>query len=130
MAKKLFSLNGYEIVFICDDSGSMNNPLGKIFHIFLCVLMLRNFLQVMLLVLIILYLLVVRLFSFEFDQLSLYLSQGDELKQTVSIVVDLASILDPNGVDVYFLNREPILNVRNSSELIPVFAVPPEGMIN
>jgi hypothetical protein len=52
------------------------------------------------------------------------------LKQTVSIVVDLASILDPNGVDVYFLNREPILNVRNSSELIPVFAVPPEGMIN
>ncbi len=84
----------------------------------------------MFLVLIILYLLVVRLFSFEFDQLSLYLSQGDELKQTVSIVVDLASILDPNGVDVYFLNREPILNVRNSSELIPVFAVPPEGMIN
>jgi hypothetical protein len=53
---------------------------------------------------------------------------GDELKQTVSIVVDLASILDPNGVDIYFLNREPMLNVRNSSELIPVFAVPPEGM--
>ena len=54
-------------------------------------------------------------------------SIGDELKRTVSIVVDLASVLDPNGVDVYFLNREPIRNVRHSSELTPVFAVPPEG---
>ena len=53
---------------------------------------------------------------------------GDELKRTVSIVVDLASVLDPNGVDVYFLNREPVLNVRESSELIPVFTVPPEGI--
>ncbi|CAF3539421.1 unnamed protein product [Rotaria sp. Silwood1] len=50
----------------------------------------------------------------------------DELKQTVSIVVDIASVFDPNGVDIYFLNRDPIFNVRNSSELIPIFAVPPE----
>ena len=28
-AKKLLALDGYEIVFICDDSGSMNTPLGK-----------------------------------------------------------------------------------------------------
>ena len=27
-AKKLLGLDGYEIVFICDDSGSMNTPLG------------------------------------------------------------------------------------------------------
>jgi hypothetical protein len=53
---------------------------------------------------------------------------GDELKHTVSIVVDLASVLDPDGVDVYFLNREPMLNVRSSQELIPMFAVPPEGI--
>ena len=52
---------------------------------------------------------------------------GDELKQTVSIVVDLASVLDPDGVDVYFLNREPMLHVRNSSELETVFAMDPEG---
>ncbi len=52
---------------------------------------------------------------------------GDELKQTVSIVVDLASILDPDGVDVYFLNREPMLHVRNSSELDNIFAMEPEG---
>ena len=52
---------------------------------------------------------------------------GDELKQTVSIVVDLASVFDPDGVDVYFLNREPVFHVRNSQQLIPVFAVPPSG---
>lgn len=28
-ATKLRALDGYEIVFICDDSGSMNTPLGK-----------------------------------------------------------------------------------------------------
>ena len=53
---------------------------------------------------------------------------GDELKQTVSIVVDIASVLDPDGVDIYFLNREPLFNVRNSAELIPIFAVPPAGV--
>ena len=52
---------------------------------------------------------------------------GDELKQTVSIVVDLASVFDPDGVDIYFLNREPIFHVRNSEELVPVFAIPPSG---
>jgi hypothetical protein len=57
----------------------------------------------------------------------LLLFPGDELKHTVSIVVDLASVLDPDGVDIYFLNREPMFNVRNSEELIPMFAVPPEG---
>ena len=28
-ATKLRALEGYEIVFICDDSGSMNTPLGN-----------------------------------------------------------------------------------------------------
>jgi hypothetical protein len=53
---------------------------------------------------------------------------GDELKQTVSIVVDIASVLDPDGVDVYFLNREPLFHVRNSAQLAPIFAIPPSGM--
>jgi hypothetical protein len=52
------------------------------------------------------------------------------LKQTVSIVVDLASVIDPDGVDVYFLNREPMLHVRNSSELENIFAMEPEGKKN
>jgi hypothetical protein len=29
-ATKLRALEGYEIVFICDDSGSMNTPLGNL----------------------------------------------------------------------------------------------------
>lgn len=53
---------------------------------------------------------------------------GDELKQTVSIVVDLASVFDPDGVDVYFLNREPVFHVQNSEQLVPIFAVPPSGI--
>jgi hypothetical protein len=28
-ATKLRALEGYEIVFVCDDSGSMNTPLGR-----------------------------------------------------------------------------------------------------
>ena len=54
---------------------------------------------------------------------------GDELKQTVSIVVDLASVFDPDGVDIYFLNREPMFHVRNAEQLVPVFAVPPAGLL-
>ncbi|CAF0944063.1 unnamed protein product, partial [Didymodactylos carnosus] len=59
----LRDLEGFEIVFIVDDSGSMNTPV----------------------------------------------------------------VLDPDGVDIYFLNREPLLHVRDSSELQPTFAVLPEG---
>jgi hypothetical protein len=57
----------------------------------------------------------------------LLLFSGDELKQTVSIVVDLASVLDPDGVDIYFLNREPMFHVRSSSELENIFVMEPEG---
>ncbi|UJR31197.1 hypothetical protein I4U23_018702 [Adineta vaga] len=91
-ATKLRVLEGYEIVFICDDSGSMNTPLGDL--------------------------------SGPFDKMP---SRWDELKQTVSIVVDLASVFDPDGVDIYFLNREPIFHVQNSEQLIPIFSIPPAG---
>ena len=50
------------------------------------------------------------------------------MKKTVSIVVDLANIFDPDGIDVYFLNRKPLVNVRSSKELQSTFAVPPDGM--
>lgn len=91
-ATKLRVLEGYEIVFICDDSGSMNTPLGDL--------------------------------SGPFDKMP---SRWDELKQTVSIVVDLANVFDPDGVDVYFLNRDPIFHVRSSEQLSPIFAIPPSG---
>ncbi|CAF1469289.1 unnamed protein product [Adineta ricciae] len=91
-ATRLRGLEGYEIVFIVDDSGSMNTPLGDI--------------------------------SGPFDHNP---TRWDELRQTVSIVVDIASVFDPDGVDVFFLNREPKRSVKSSDELIPIFAVPPSG---
>ncbi|CAF2054218.1 unnamed protein product [Rotaria magnacalcarata] len=91
-AEKLRGLKGYEIVFICDDSASMNTELRDV--------------------------------SGPYGTAP---TRWDELKQTVSIVVDLASTLDPDGVDIYFLNRQPMFHVRSSDELEIMFALPPEG---
>jgi hypothetical protein len=41
---------------------------------------------------------------------------------TISIIIDFLFVLD-----IFFLNREPMRNVKNAEELIPVFAVPPAG---
>jgi hypothetical protein len=91
-ATRLRGLEGFEIVFIVDDSGSMNTPLGDI--------------------------------TGPFDHNP---TRWDELRQTVSIVVDIASVFDPDGIDIFFLNRQSMHNVKNAEELIPVFAVPPAG---
>ena len=145
-ATKLQVLDGYEIVFICDDSGSMNTPLGngilierarELNHSFSLSLSLAGDLSGPLegkpsrckhtcirrreksTSSLSCFLLINKPFP-----LSLL---GDELKQIVSIVVDLASVFDPDGVDIYFLNREPVHHVRNSEQLVTVFAVPPAG---
>ncbi|CAF4812866.1 unnamed protein product, partial [Rotaria sp. Silwood1] len=91
-ATRLRGLEGYEIVFIVDDSGSMNTPLGDI--------------------------------TGPYDRNP---TRWDELRQTVSIVVDIASVFDPNGVDIFFLNRQPMRNVKNVEQLVPVLAIPPAG---
>ncbi|CAF2947982.1 unnamed protein product [Rotaria sp. Silwood2] len=90
-ADRLHALRGCEIVFICDDSGSMTAPIGEM-----------N------------------------DPFGKQVTRWDELKRIVSIVVDLANVFDPDGIDVYFLNREPIFHVHDSSELDNLFAVAPE----
>lgn len=51
----------------------------------------------------------------------------DELKHVVSIAVDLASALDPDGVDIYFLNRPPLLHVTNATQLNETFSRLPNG---
>jgi hypothetical protein len=43
-------------------------------------------------------------------------------------VVDIAATMDSNGVDVYFLNREPVLNVNNLQNMRHVFNSPPQGL--
>jgi hypothetical protein len=43
-------------------------------------------------------------------------------------VVDISAVMDSNGVDVYFLNRDPLLNVTNAQAIRPVFNSSPQGL--
>ncbi|CAF3453434.1 unnamed protein product [Rotaria socialis] len=54
-------------------------------------------------------------------------TRWDELKHVVSIVVDLASALDPDGIDIFFLNRQPLLHVFDSAQLDETFSQLPDG---
>jgi hypothetical protein len=55
-------------------------------------------------------------------------TRWDELKSVVNVVTDICAVMDANGVDVYFLNREPILNVTNVQNIRHAFNSPPNGM--
>lgn len=92
-ALKLRNLEGYEIVIICDDSGSMSSP-------------------------------VTAEGSGAYDNLK---TRWDELKNTLAILISIAVVLDKNGIDVHFMNRNGLLNVTNPTQLDPIFANPPEG---
>ena len=51
-----------------------------------------------------------------------------ELRHTMSLVVDLAAALSDRGVDVHFLNRPPVLGVRAACEIQVAFDhAPPAG---
>ena len=54
-------------------------------------------------------------------------TRWDELKQVVSIIVDLASTLDSDGIDIHFLNRSPLLHVNDSLQLNETFSRLPNG---
>ncbi|CAF2978143.1 unnamed protein product [Rotaria socialis] len=55
-------------------------------------------------------------------------SRWDELKSVVNTVVDIGAVMDSNGIDVYFLNRDPMLNVNNGQTVRHVFNSPPQGL--
>ncbi|KAJ3226208.1 hypothetical protein HDU81_007426 [Chytriomyces hyalinus] len=92
MALKLRKLEAYDVVVICDDSGSMNIKCAA-----------------------------------GSDPFAPIPTRWDELKQTVLTVTDIASTLDEDGIDIYFLNRPPLRNVIGSLQLERVFADPPRG---
>lgn len=52
-----------------------------------------------------------------------------ELKEFSAIVVDIASLMDSTGMDIYFLNRPPLRSVvsPNDPDLLRAFAAPPSG---
>ncbi|UJR31200.1 hypothetical protein I4U23_018704 [Adineta vaga] len=92
-ANRLRQLEGYEIVFLCDDSGSMATVVGTNANAF-----------------------------------GVRSTRWDELKQIVTITVDIASVLDPDGLDIYFLNRPAVLRVKHASQLRSAFDAPPNGL--
>ena len=53
------------------------------------------------------------------------MSRWNELKQFSSNAIALASAFDPDGVDVYFLNRPKVSNVKSIAQLEQVFLKEP-----
>lgn len=85
----LWALNEYHIIFVCDDSGSMNS----------------------------------RAQSNSSDSKT----RWQELKEVVGEVFDISLIFDPVGMDVYFLNRQSWLNVRQRDAIDGMFLAAPSG---
>ncbi|TPX73759.1 hypothetical protein CcCBS67573_g04977 [Chytriomyces confervae] len=52
-------------------------------------------------------------------------SRWEELKVTVQIVTEIVATLDDDGIDVHFLNRDPIRNVFDVRQLDDAFENPP-----
>ena len=94
-ANKLQILNGFKIVYIFDDSGSMSNVLDD------SPLNIRGNLM--------------------------KARRWDELQYYSNISIEISSLFNQNGCDVYFLNRGVIKNVKSSWDLERYFQTPPQG---
>lgn len=92
-ASQLRQLDGFKVVVICDDSGSMDSTVT----------------------------------TPDTSDYRTLQTRFQELKGTVSIVVEIASLVCSDGIDVYFLNRPPVLNVTNVAMLNDSFVPRPSG---
>lgn len=86
-SEKFSILEDYDIVFLLDDSGSMNTPLHE----------------------------------------GPYDTRWDELKGVVKIVVEIATIFDDDGIDIYFLNRDPVFSVNSVANIDNILRDKPYG---
>ena len=86
-SEKFSILEDYDIVFLLDDSGSMNTPLDE----------------------------------------GSYDTRWDELKGVVKIVVEIATIFDDDGIDIYFLNRDPVFSVNSVANIDNILRGKPYG---
>jgi hypothetical protein len=96
-AQKLQILESFKVVFVFDDSGSMNtvlqdSPLNNSNSLFKA-------------------------------------TRWDELQYFANISIEIASIFNPNGCDIYFLNRypSPVRNITDASQLVNYFRDKPQG---
>jgi len=98
-SQKLQILNSYKIVFVFDDSGSMNTILQ----------------------------------DSPLNNKSASLANAtrwDELKYFANISIEIASLFNRNGCDIYFLNRfnlSPIKNIKDPIQLEQYFQDKPKG---
>lgn len=96
-AQRLQQLVGFKIVFVFDDSGSMNtilqdSPLNTAATLFRA-------------------------------------TRWDELRHFSEIAIQIATLFDQQGCDIYFLNRQPspLRRVTDPSQLADIFKEPPSG---
>lgn len=56
-------------------------------------------------------------------------TRWDELQAAISSIVDVTACFDSSGVDVFFLNREAVAGVKDSSDplFVQAFEAPPDG---
>jgi hypothetical protein len=54
-------------------------------------------------------------------------TRWQELKKTVTIIIEVATLLDKNGIDVYFLNRPGLRNVSDPQLIASSFEPAPNG---
>ncbi|KAL0229654.1 hypothetical protein GEMRC1_013199 [Eukaryota sp. GEM-RC1] len=54
-------------------------------------------------------------------------TRWDELKGQVQIITKIATCLDSDGIDLYFLNRSGLNNVTETSQIDQLFSNPPRG---
>jgi hypothetical protein len=56
-------------------------------------------------------------------------TRWSEAQKSLKIIVDIASIFDSDGIDIYYLNRKPIKSVRSAQDLESRrgFSSPPSG---
>lgn len=81
-ALKLRQLENYEIVIMCDDSGSMSSPVTN------------------------------PKTPFEIVE-----TRWCEAQRSLKTIVDIASVFNPYGIDIYYLNRKPIKSVLSAEDL-------------
>jgi hypothetical protein len=92
---------GKQVAIICDDSGSMSNATTS------PSLFTGNFLPN--------------------DPFAPRRTRFDEVKEMMMAMIQIVCAMDPDGVDIYFLNRDDAKNVTNPADVAQLFAVPPNG---
>jgi len=54
-------------------------------------------------------------------------SRWEELRERIIQMAEIATCLDPDGIDIYFLNGAPAMNVTSVEYIKTLFAISPQG---